>query len=55
MVKHKLIVSIDKELYNKLDKLRTDIGLPISKIVELSLEGYTIEQIKQKYKIKKVK
>ena len=44
---HQLSISISNELYNELNNLKKETGLPISRLIQLKLMGYNVQKIKE--------
>ena len=42
MTRKQICFTADNEVYKKLEKIREETGIPISKIIELALKGYRI-------------
>lgn len=46
MSKRQICFTIDEETVKKMEKLKDETGLPLSKIIELKLKGYDIKKEK---------
>ena len=46
--KKQVCILLDEEEYKKLDQIRKETGLPLSKIIELKLKGYEIVKRSEK-------
>ena len=47
MVKRQICFTIEEEIVKKMEKIRDNTGIPVSKQIELSLKGYKIEKVEQ--------
>lgn len=46
MAKRQMCFTTDEETAKKLEKLKDETGLPLSKIIELKMKGYVIKKEK---------
>ncbi|KAF5410201.1 MAG: hypothetical protein C5S47_07330 [Candidatus Methanogasteraceae archaeon] len=47
MAKRQICFTIEEEIVKKMEKIRDNTGIPVSKQIELSLKGYKIEKVEQ--------
>lgn len=47
MVKKQICFTVDEKTATKLEKIREETGIPVSKQVELALKGYKIVKEKE--------
>ncbi|HIE31376.1 MAG TPA: ribbon-helix-helix domain-containing protein [Methanosarcinales archaeon] len=48
MAKRQVCFTIEEEVVKKMEEIRENTGVPVSKQIELALKGYKIEKVEEK-------
>ena len=46
-MRHQVCITIDNKLFDELNNIKKETDMPISRIIELKLKGYSIQKIKE--------